>query len=81
MDAEDVAHDLDGVHHEIDGSSFVSGECGRTAIVVHVECYLCGTMRGYVVIEVESVSGGNGNVLSVVEEIDGFAAAGSPAVA
>lgn len=63
LDAEEGAHGLDGVHHEIDGSGFVGGNGGGTAIVVDVECYLCGTTGGEELVEVECVGDGDGDVL------------------
>lgn len=59
----------------------MGGDGGRTAVVVDVECYLCGTVGGEELIEVECVGGGDGDVLRVVEEVDGLIATGCPAVA
>ena len=58
---------MDGVHHEIDGARFMGGNGGRAAVVVDVECDLCGTVGVEEVIEVERVGGGNGDVLRVVK--------------
>ena len=51
------------MHHEIDGSGFVGGNGGGTAVVVDVECYLCGTTGGEELVEVECVGDGDGVVL------------------
>lgn len=44
MDAEDLAHGLQGIRNEVEGTGFVSREKGGTAVVVEVEGDVGGTM-------------------------------------
>ena len=81
LDAEDVGHDLDGVGLEIDGTGLVGGKDGGTAVVGCVEGDVGGSVGDEELIEVLRVDGWDGDVLRVVEEIDGLVATGCPAVA
>lgn len=44
LDAEDVGNGLDGVHHEVDGTSFVCGEHIGASVIVDVERDVGGTV-------------------------------------
>lgn len=44
LDAEDLAHGLQGIRNEVEGTGFVSREKGGTAVVVEVEGDVGGTM-------------------------------------
>lgn len=81
MNAEDLAHGLQRIRYEEKGSGFVSREKGGTAIVVEVEGDVGGAMRGEVVIEIGGVDGWDGDVLCIVEKIDGFEGTGCPPLA
>ena len=81
MDAEDVGHDLDSASLEVDGTGLVGGEDGGTAVVGCVEGDVGGSVGDEELIKVLRVDGWDGDVLRVVEEIDGFVAAGCPSVA
>ena len=78
LDAEDVGHDLDGVGLKVDSTGFVGGEDGGAAIVGCVDGDVGGSVGGEELVEVLCVDGRDGDVLCVVEEIDGFVAAGCP---
>ena len=81
MNAEDLAHGLQRIRYEEKGTGFVSREKGGTAVVVEVEGDVGSTMRGEVVIEIGGVDGWDGDVLCIVEEIDGFEGSGCPPLA
>ena len=81
LDAEDVGHDLDSASLEVDGTGLVGGEDGGTAVVGCVEGDVGGSVGDEELIKVLRVDGRYGDVLCVVEEIDGLVAAGGPPLA
>lgn len=81
FDAEDLAHGLQRIRYEEKGTGFVSREKGGTAVVVEVKGDVGGAMRGEVVIEIGGVDGWDGDVLCIVEKIDGFEGTGCPPLA
>lgn len=81
FDAEDVGDGLDGVHHEIEGTSLMGGKCIGSAVVVDVKRDVDSTVVGEESIEVGGVDGRDCDVFSVVEEIDMLVSAGCPSVA